>query len=306
MFSTSTPVTVTRRSKQEATITPFEDKFVSSSFEKPQVHTRLGSASDYSVNSYSISSSPVIADAPPCLSLFDSNSQSNSNPVSPTFNQNQNTSQMFNPQVQNTSQMFNPQVQNTSQVFTPQPQIQVFNPQVQNTSQVFTPQPQLQIFTPSQPQLQVFTPSLTVSIFGFPPSSATFILDCFKNLGTITNYTNVAGSNFMTITYSDKTGYSKALQKNGSIVENMYMIGVVAAEQKRASSIYENTEMNRQSSVVRSLMEESVPSSPVFKREIPVFKKSGEIVAAVSSKKEGGGGVEAGWVTRVMDWLFTF
>ncbi|KAI8097074.1 Nup53/35/40-type RNA recognition motif-domain-containing protein [Halteromyces radiatus] len=67
--------------------------------------------------------------------------------------------------------------------------------------------------------------STTVSIFGFPPDMTADVLEHFTKCGEIAERHQSPG-NWMTIRYATQEGARKALECNGTILGNKYMVGV--------------------------------------------------------------------------------
>ncbi|RDD44976.1 Nucleoporin NUP53 [Trichoplax sp. H2] len=65
-----------------------------------------------------------------------------------------------------------------------------------------------------------------VTIFGFPPSAATYILEQFSHYGVIVKHVMLANSNWMHIQYQFKIQAKKAISKSGRIFGNGIMVGV--------------------------------------------------------------------------------
>jgi hypothetical protein len=69
-----------------------------------------------------------------------------------------------------------------------------------------------------------------VTIFGFPPDSASAILTHFSNIGTIAQYNLAGNSNWMILEYENELSAQMALSKNGTIFGDI-MVGVVPSKQ---------------------------------------------------------------------------
>ncbi|VDO85637.1 unnamed protein product, partial [Schistosoma curassoni] len=65
-----------------------------------------------------------------------------------------------------------------------------------------------------------------VTVFGFPPSRAAFILNQFAQLGTIEKHVITNSGNWMHIKYQNKMQAHCALNKNGKVFGDNTMVGV--------------------------------------------------------------------------------
>jgi len=72
-----------------------------------------------------------------------------------------------------------------------------------------------------------------VTIFGFPPEKASYILRQFSHYGEILQY-HITG-NWMDVEFRSETAAQKALAKNGKIFDNALMIGVVECLNPRSA-----------------------------------------------------------------------
>lgn len=66
-----------------------------------------------------------------------------------------------------------------------------------------------------------------VTIFGFPPSAAAFILSQFSHYGSILEKKMPAKGNWMHVRYQTKLECRKALSNNGKVFGGTIMIGVM-------------------------------------------------------------------------------
>ncbi|KAL5006330.1 hypothetical protein ScPMuIL_015136 [Solemya velum] len=65
-----------------------------------------------------------------------------------------------------------------------------------------------------------------VTVFGFPPSAASFILQQFSQYGFITKHVMASEGNWMHMHYQSKLQAKKALSKNGKVYGGSIMVGV--------------------------------------------------------------------------------
>lgn len=66
-----------------------------------------------------------------------------------------------------------------------------------------------------------------VTVFGFPPSAASYILQQFSQCGTVLQHHNPANGNWMQIRYQTRTQAQSALSRSGRILGGTLMIGVI-------------------------------------------------------------------------------
>jgi hypothetical protein len=83
--------------------------------------------------------------------------------------------------------------------------------------------------------------SCWITIFGFPPSSATYVLQEFSVCGQIVRHIVCAQGNWMHIQYQTKLQAQKALDKNGKVLGNSIMVGVMKCIDKSVLQGGENS-----------------------------------------------------------------
>ncbi|XP_077986343.1 nucleoporin NUP35-like [Glandiceps talaboti] len=76
-----------------------------------------------------------------------------------------------------------------------------------------------------------------VTIFGFPPAAASFILQQFSQYGNITRHVMATNGNWMHIQYSSRIQAKIALSKNGKVFGNSIMVGVTFCIEKSAMQV---------------------------------------------------------------------
>ncbi|CAG7674174.1 unnamed protein product [Allacma fusca] len=69
-----------------------------------------------------------------------------------------------------------------------------------------------------------------VTIFGFQPASQPLVLQTFSTVGSIIEYKSLPGCNWIHVRYSSTIEARKALAKNGCVIGNNIMIGVMKYE----------------------------------------------------------------------------
>ncbi|XP_030642869.1 nucleoporin NUP35 [Chanos chanos] len=101
-----------------------------------------------------------------------------------------------------------------------------------------------------------------VTVFGFPPASASYILLQFAQYGNILKHVMSNTGNWMHIQYQSKLQARKALSKDGKIFGDVIMIGVKACIDK---SVMDSSDKAASSSVVFTppLKVTGTPSQPV-------------------------------------------
>jgi nuclear pore complex protein Nup53 len=65
-----------------------------------------------------------------------------------------------------------------------------------------------------------------VTVFGFPPSASSYVLEQFSQYGTILRHSVSADGNWMHLLFQSRLQAKKALSKNGKVYGNGIMIGV--------------------------------------------------------------------------------
>ncbi|XP_065918651.1 nucleoporin NUP35-like [Dysidea avara] len=118
-----------------------------------------------------------------------------------------------------------------------------------------------------------------VTVYGFPPASASFILEQFAQYGTILKHVICSNGNWMHILYQSKLQAKKALSKNGKVFGSDIMVGVqpcidksvIESEQSTVANSLTTTIPNRSLGNMRPLTaayhatqahNEVVPSNP--------------------------------------------
>ena len=134
-----------------------------------------------------------------------------------------------------------------------------------------------------------------ITVFGFPPSACSFVLQQFSQYGKVEKYEVHNHGNWMHIKYQTKLQAKKALSKNGKIFARTMMIGVCGCIKKDIANLeatYNNataTDLNKTPTVIgmkrpsstsiRSLSSASAnlakgPMSPLVDKNTPQKKDS--------------------------------
>jgi len=132
-----------------------------------------------------------------------------------------------------------------------------------------------------------------ITIFGFPPSACSFIIQQFSQYGKIEKYEVHNQGNWMHVKYQTKLQAKKALSKNGKIFARTMMVGVCTCIKKDIANLEATynmtTELNRtpvpgmkrqSSTSIRSLSSSSnmssaktlAPMSPLVDKNTPQKK----------------------------------
>merc|ERR1712059_121769 len=90
-----------------------------------------------------------------------------------------------------------------------------------------------------------------VTVWGFPPSAASFVLQQFGSCGTVLQHVMPPNSNWMHIRFQTRLQASKALSKNSSILGGSIMVGVASCKEE---SVLDTVN----SSMTASLLDSSV------------------------------------------------
>lgn len=76
-----------------------------------------------------------------------------------------------------------------------------------------------------------------VTVFGFPPAAASFILQQFSQYGTVEKHEIHNNGNWLHVKYQTKIQAKKALSKNGKIFARSIMIGVLPCIKQEISAM---------------------------------------------------------------------
>ena len=78
--------------------------------------------------------------------------------------------------------------------------------------------------------------STWVTVFGFPPSAASYILSQFSQCGTVLQHQMPANGNWMHIKYQTRMQAQKALGRSGRVFGGTLMVGVLPCSDPAESS----------------------------------------------------------------------
>lgn len=79
-----------------------------------------------------------------------------------------------------------------------------------------------------------------ITVFGFPPAAASFILQQFSQYGNIVKHVIASEGNWMHLHYQSKLQAKKALSKNGKMFAGNIMVGVTPCIEKSVMEVKEN------------------------------------------------------------------
>jgi len=86
------------------------------------------------------------------------------------------------------------------------------------------------VFPPTSPDTDIDTCSTPLStwvtVWGFPPSAASFIVQQMSGCGTVLQHVMTPNSNWMHVRFQTRLQASKAVAKNGSVIGGTIMVGV--------------------------------------------------------------------------------
>jgi len=129
------------------------------------------------------------------------------------------------------------------------------NRSVLNTSSWATPDTSSSVFpaTPSSTQVcegEDAAPMANwVTVWGFPPSAASFVLQQFGSCGTVLQHIMPPNSNWMHIRFQTRLQASKAMSKNSSVLGGSIMVGVMPCKEE---SVLDNLNSSLTTSVLDS------------------------------------------------------
>lgn len=83
-----------------------------------------------------------------------------------------------------------------------------------------------------------------ITVFGFPTSATSYVLQEFSNYGQIIRHFPSNQGNWLHIQYQTKLQAQKALSKNGKVLANSLMVGVMACIDKKIMSMNAATSIN--------------------------------------------------------------
>ncbi|KAK3879882.1 hypothetical protein Pcinc_015586 [Petrolisthes cinctipes] len=165
---------------------------------------------------------------------------------------------------------------------------QVFTPSREHHHHSFLGQESLQTSTTDSVGGGV-EDSTWVTVFGFPPAAASYILTQFTQLGTVTRHHNPGSGNWMHLKYQTKLQARKALSKNGKVYSGNIMIGVVTCSDKTIMGEKENL-----SSTSATVLSPAVPTTPKanmrpLTQAYQTVHAEHEVVPKVSTPKKNDG-----------------
>ncbi|KAL5960967.1 Nucleoporin NUP35 [Taenia solium] len=134
-----------------------------------------------------------------------------------------------------------------------------------------------------------------ITVFGYDPAQANFVLQHFAHLGTIEKYIIANGGNWMNIKYANKIQTRCALNKNGRVLAGKFMIGVRRCSDLNALTSSETVIPNSsdlmadvestdagENNISASHMQ-GLYKSPALKLDSPPHRSGAQTVAAAES-----------------------
>ncbi|XP_037542550.1 nucleoporin NUP35 [Nematolebias whitei] len=138
-----------------------------------------------------------------------------------------------------------------------------------------------------------------VTVFGFPPASASYILLQFAQYGNILKHTMASPGNWMHLQYQSKLQARKALSKDGKVFGDSIMVGVKPCIDK---SVMGSCEAMSPPPLSSSSVLPSTPRSAIRPLSASTYKSSGseyEVVADRQTPRK-----DDSFVSKAMEYMF--
>ncbi|XP_034042707.1 nucleoporin NUP35 [Thalassophryne amazonica] len=132
-----------------------------------------------------------------------------------------------------------------------------------------------------------------VTVFGFPPASASYILLQFTQYGNILKHTMASPGNWMHLQYQSKLQARKALSKDGKVFGDTIMVGVKPCIDK---SVMEDTE------VLSPPFSSSIPHSSIRPLSSAVYRTSSTDYQVVTDRQTPR--KDDSFVSKAMEYMF--
>ncbi|XP_076024209.1 nucleoporin NUP35 isoform X2 [Genypterus blacodes] len=136
-----------------------------------------------------------------------------------------------------------------------------------------------------------------VTVFGFPPASASFILLQFAQYGNILKHTMASPGNWMHLQYQSKLQARKALSKDGKVFGDTIMVGVKACIDK---SVMDSSEPVSAPSCLSSSVLLSTPRSSI--RHLSTYRSSTSDYQVVADRQTPR--KDDSFVSKAMEFMF--
>jgi len=157
-----------------------------------------------------------------------------------------------------------------------------------------------------------------VTVFGFPPAAASYILQQFSQFGNILKHVIAPNGNWMHLQYQSKLQAHKALSKNGRVFGNNIMVGVsecndqnVAAATGSASLIHDSFAASSPNSLVNSALTLGASPANVSRTRLSMrpLTSSSVLNASVRDDRDVVNDANApkknsGLISKTVDYLF--
>ncbi|XP_052802340.1 nucleoporin NUP35-like [Mya arenaria] len=153
-----------------------------------------------------------------------------------------------------------------------------------------------------------------ITVFGFPPPAASYVLQQFSQYGNILKHVISSEGNWMHIHYQSKIQAKKALSKNGKILGNNIMVGISHCIDKKVMGIdhreKENESLMLTPGVVPNLGLGQVtsPSTPGQLKNTPIrpltaaylaAKSENEVIQSSQAPRKN-----TGFMSKAMEYMF--
>jgi nuclear pore complex protein Nup53 len=156
-----------------------------------------------------------------------------------------------------------------------------------------------------------------VTVFGFPPSATSFVLQQFSQYGNIIKHVVATSGNWMHLHYQSKLQAKKALSKNGKVFGSSIMVGVSPCIDKSVMEgdyckdgppgiVSTPTSSLHQSVLHRSILNQSVDGLNTSRGPIRPLTASyraassdHEVMAGAHTPKKN-----SGFITKAMEYMF--
>jgi nuclear pore complex protein Nup53 len=144
--------------------------------------------------------------------------------------------------------------------------------------------------------------STWVTVWGFPPSAASFVLQQISACGTVLQHVMPPNSNWMHVRFQTRLQASKAVGKNGSVIGNTIMLGVAPCKEESVvdqlnSSILDSSVGQQGGGQSVANISSSLNQTPRTIR--PLTQAYKEVIAGTNTPNKSNG-----LVTKAMEYIF--
>lgn len=138
-----------------------------------------------------------------------------------------------------------------------------------------------------------------VTVFGFPPASASYILLQFAQYGNILKHTMASPGNWMHLQYQSKLQARKALSKDGKVFGDAIMVGVKPCIDK---SVMDSSEAISSPLSTPSAILPSTPRSAIRPLSAAAYRSSGSDYQVVADRQTPR--KDDSFVSKAMEYMF--